>query len=138
MAGTALPTMVTLLVLTGFVLWRFVFGIPVPIERMIVFPMAAVPNLFGAWNMLYLSLKGKRHLPIGLHGAVLPFLLAPAGYAVASGLGFLKLTNDGLVWFDSVRLGYAEFAIGFCVALGVYYLVWKYVVNFFNETLGIA
>jgi hypothetical protein len=138
MAGTALPTMVTLLVLTGFVLWRFVFGIPVPIERMIVFPMAMVPNIFGAWNMLYLSLKGKRHLPIGLHGAVLPFLLAPAGYAVASGLGFLKLTSDGLVWFDSVRLGYAEFGIGFCVALGVYYLVWKYVVNFFNETLGIA
>jgi hypothetical protein len=138
MAGTALPTMVTLLVLTGFVLWRFVFGIPVPIERMIVFPMAMVPNLFGAWNMLYLSLKGKRHLPIGLHGAVLPFLLAPAGYAVASGLGFLKLTHDGLVWFDSVRLTYAEFAIGFCVALGMYYLVWKYVVNFFNETLGIA
>lgn len=138
MAGTALPTMVTLLVLTGFVLWRFVYGIPVPIERMIVFPMAVVPNVFGAWNMLYLSLKGKPHLPIGLHGAVLPFLLAPAGYAVASGLGFLTLTHDGLVWFDSVRLTYAEFGIGFCVALGVYYLVWKYVVNFFNETLGIA
>jgi hypothetical protein len=37
-----------------------------------------------------------------------------------------------------VRLTYAEFGIGFCVALGVYYLGWKYVVNFFNETLGIA
>jgi hypothetical protein len=138
MAGSVLPTMVTLLVLTIFVLARFVFAIPVPIERMIVFPMAVVPNLFGAWNMLYLSLKGKRHLPIGLHGAVLPFLLAPLGYAVASGLGFLTPTHEGLVWFDTVRLSYGEFAVGFCVALVVYYLVWKYVVNFFNETLGIA
>ncbi len=34
--------------------------------------------------------------------------------------------------------GDAEFGTGFCVALGVYYLVWKYVVNFFNEALGIA
>jgi hypothetical protein len=138
MAGSALPTMVTLVVLTGFVLGRFVFGIPLPIERMIVFPMAVVPNLFGAWNMLYLSLKGKPHLPIGLHGAVLPFLLAPAGYALASGLGFLTLTREGLVWFDVVRVNYAELGIVFCVALAVYYLVWKYAVNFFNETLGIA
>jgi hypothetical protein len=138
MAGSVLPTMVTLIVLTGFVLARFVFGIPVPIERVIVFPMAVVPNLFGAWNMLYLSLKGRRHLPIGLHGAVLPFLLAPLGYAVASGLGFLTPTHEGLVWFDTVRVSYAELGIVFCVALVVYYLVWKYAVNFFNETLGIA
>jgi hypothetical protein len=88
--------------------------------------------------MLYLSLKGRRHLPIGLHGAVLPFLLAPLGYAVASGLGFLTPTHEGLVWFDTVRVSYAELGIVFCVALVVYYLVWKYAVNFFNETLGIA
>ena len=39
--------------------------------------MALVPNLFGLWNMFYLWLRPRPHLPIGLHGALLPFVLAP-------------------------------------------------------------
>jgi hypothetical protein len=138
MAGSVLPTMVTLVALTAFVLLRFVYGLPAPIERMIIFPMAVVPNLFGVWNMFYLRLKDTRHLPIGLHGAVLPFLLAPAGYALASALGFLVRRRGGLLLLEGIQLSYAEVGIAFCVALAVYYLVWKYLVNFFNETLGIA
>src|SRR6266700_3374235 len=54
MAGSAVPTMLLLVVLGGFLIARYTFHIPIPIERAIVFPMALVPNIFGAWNIFYL------------------------------------------------------------------------------------
>jgi hypothetical protein len=138
MAGTAVPTMMLLVVLTGFLIARYTFQIPIPIERAIVFPMALVPNIFGAWNMFYLWLCPRPHLPIGLHGAILPFILAPIGFALAAASGFVDATSSGLVWFQQVAIPYALVAIGFTFALIVYYLVWKYLVGFFNAVLGIA
>ena len=44
----------------------------------------------------------------------------------------------GLVFFQAFTLPYAFFATGFLCALIVYYLVWKYLVGFFNEVLGIT
>src|SRR5580700_6757529 len=102
MAGIVVPTLVLLLVLTAFCLVRFVFHVPIPIERVIVFPMALVPSLFGLWNMFYLWLRPRRHLPIGLHGALLPFVLAPLGFMLATGLGFLTLGSNGVVWFEQL------------------------------------
>ena len=74
MAGSAVPTMMLLVVLSGFLIARYTFQIPIPIERAIIFPMALVPNLFGLWNIFYLWLRPRRHLPIGFHGAILPFI----------------------------------------------------------------
>jgi hypothetical protein len=85
-----------------------------------------------------LWLRPRRHLPIGFHGAILPFLLAPAGFVLARCSGFLAATSSGLVWFHQIVLPYAFFAGGFSFALIAYYLVWKYLVGFFNEVLGIA
>ena len=138
MAGIVVPTIVLLLVLTGFVVMRFVCQFPVPIERVIVFPMALVPNLFGVWNMFYLWLRPHRHLPIGLHGALLPFLLVPLGYLIGTGLSVIALGPQGIVYFREITLPYQYFAMGFCFALIIYYLVWKYLVGFFNQILGIA
>ncbi len=138
MAGITVPTMLLLVALTGFLLARYTFAIPIPIERAIVFPMALVPNIFGLWNIFYLWLRPRRHLPIGLHGALLPFILAPAGFAVGTLSGFLAATDHGLVWFQQIAFPYAHFAIGFGVALVLYYLVWKYLVGFFNQVLGIG
>lgn len=138
MAGIVVPTIVLLLVLTGFILLRFVCQFPAPVERVIVFPMALVPNLFGLWNMFYLSLRSRRHLPIGLHGALLPFLLVPFGYLIGSALSVIGLGSQGIVYFREITLPYSYFALGFCFALIVYYLVWKYLVGFFNQVLGIA
>ena len=138
MAGTAVPTMMLLVVLTAFVIARYAFHIPIPIERAIIFPMALVPNIFGAWNMFYLWLRPRPHLPIGLHGASLPFILAPIGLAVATCSGFLTTTSGGLVWFHEVVIPYTFLMAGFLSALIAYYLVWKYLVSFFNEVLGIA
>lgn len=138
MAGITVPSMVLLIILSGFFLARYTFQIPIPIERAIVFPMALVPNIFGLWNIFYLWLRPRRHLPIGLHGAILPFILAPAGFGLATGLGFLAATAHGLVWFQQIVIPYGLLATGFCMALIAYYLVWKYLVGFFNQVLGIA
>lgn len=138
MAGIVVPTMVLLLVLSGFILLRLVCQFPAPIERVIIFPMALVPNLFGLWNMFYLWLRQHRHLPIGFHGALLPFLLVSFGYLIGSSLGVIALGSQGIVYFREITLPYPYLALGFCFALIVYYLVWKYLVSFFNRVLGIA
>lgn len=123
MAGIAVPTMFLLVILTAFLVARFWHWVPIPVERIIVFPMAVVPNLWGLWNMLYVWLQSRRYLPIGLHGALLPFLLGPAAIATAAALGFVIPTF---------------LTIAFPGALVFYYLAWKHLVGFFNEVLGIA
>jgi hypothetical protein len=138
MAGIVVPTIVLLFALTGFILARFVYQVPLPIERAIAFPMAIVPNLFGVWNMFYLWLRPRRHLPIGFHGALLPFILVPLGYLIGSALGVVNLTPQCIIYFHEVKVAYAFFVAGFTFALIVYYLVWKYLVGFFNQVLGIA
>ncbi len=138
MAGIVVPTMLLLVAMTVFFVSRYVFQIPVPIERGIVFPMAIVPNLFGVWNMLYVWLRPRRHLPIGFHGALLPFVLAPIGVTIATSLGFLTVTPRGFVWFQAITIHYSFAAIAFLCGLVIYYLVWKHLVGFFNELLGIA
>ncbi len=138
LAGIAVPTLLLLVAATGFFVVRYVFAVPIPIERVLPFPMAIVPNLFGVWNILYVLLHSRRHLPIGLHGALLPFVLAPIAFTVATSLGFLSVASRGLVLFQAIIVPYAYFATGFLCALVVYYLVWKYLVGFLNELLGIA
>lgn len=138
MAGIAVPTMFLLVAAAVFFVARYVFQIPIPIERVIVFPMALVPNLFGVWNILYVSLRPRRHLPIGLHGALLPFVLAPIAFTIGTSLGFLAVTPRGLVWFQAITFHYSFVATGFLCALVVYYLVWKYLVGFCNAVLGVA
>ena len=60
MPGIVVPTVFLLVAMTGFMLARFVYNVPVPIERVIVFPMAVVPNLWGAWNVLRVAAAGDR------------------------------------------------------------------------------
>ncbi len=105
-AGIAVPTMLLLVAMSVFSVTRYVYKIPIPIERVIVFPMALVPNLFGVWNMLYVWLRPRRHLPIGFHGALLPFVLAPIAFTIATSLGFLAVTPRGFVWFQAITLHY--------------------------------
>ena len=138
MAGISVPTPLLLLGLTLFFIARFVYDIPAPVERVIIFPMAIIPNLFGVWNVFYLASHSHTRLPLGIHGAILPFIIAPAGFLVGRGLGFLRTTSYGLTYFGVVQIHYQTFAIIFPVALIVYYLVWKYLIGFFNRVAGIA
>lgn len=138
MAGITVPTIGLLLGLTAFCIARFGYQVPVPIERVIVFPMAIVPNLFGLWNILYVAMGSGRRLPIGFHGALLLFVLLPIALTMATFLGFLSFTPTALVWFEVLHIPYVFLTIVFPGAVAVYYLIWKYLVGFLNELLGIA
>jgi len=138
MAGISVPTPLLLVALTLFSIGRFVCDVPTPVERVIIFPMAIIPNLFGVWNLLHLASRSRTHLPLGIHGAILPFILAPAGFLLGRCLGFLKTTGHGFIYFGVVDVHYVHVALVFPVVVIVYYLVWKYLVGFFNQVAGIA
>jgi len=127
MGGIAAPTLFLLVVLTALVILRFVLEVQMPVEQVMVFGMAVVPNFWGLWNILYLQAGERWHVPLGIWGAILPVLIAPLGYALTRGLGF---EIPGII-----RSG---FPIGFPIILIAYYLAWKYVVGFLNALLGIA
>jgi hypothetical protein len=138
MAGISVPTPLLLVALTIFAIARFAYNVPVPVERVIIFPMAIIPNLFGIWNMLHLALRGRVRLPLGIHGAILPLILAPAGFLIGRCLGFLKATENGFIYFGMVEIPYALAALVFSAMLIVYYLVWKHLIGFFNRVAGVA
>src|SRR5215467_1335478 len=97
MAGISYAISLLLKAITLFSIARFTYNVPIPVERVIVFPMAIIPNLFGLWNVLHLASRSRTHLPLGMHGAILPFLLAPLGFLLGRGLGFLRATGHGFV-----------------------------------------
>ena len=138
LAGILVPTLLLPLMLTGFIVARLVLQVPIPIERGLVFPMALVPSLWGLWNMLWLHSHQRTHLAVGPHGALLPLLLMPCGTLLATCLGILALGASGATWFGGLYVPYALIAPCFLAALAGYYLVWKYVVGFVNQVLGIA
>ena len=127
MAGVVVPTIFLLLVATVFTFARYVYNIPVPVERVIVFPMAVVPNVWGLWNVLFVALRVRLQLSIGLFGALLPFLLAPLGIVVAS-----------LLNFSIPGVAARDFFIAAPVGLLIYYFAWKYIVGFLNRVQDIA
>jgi hypothetical protein len=138
MAGIFVPSLALLVALTAFSVTRLILQVPIPVERVIIFPMALVPNAFGLWNMLYVWSRPHRHLPIGLHGALLPPILVSIGAFSAVCGGFLAIGAHGVTWFQTISVPYVLIALWFLVALVLYYLVWKYVVGFLNQVLGIA
>jgi hypothetical protein len=137
MAGIVVPTAFLLVVLGAFSLARFVFRVPVPIERAIVFPMALIPNLFGGWNMLRVALMPRLRLPVGTHGALLPFVIVPLGLTLGTLLGIVSVDREGLQAFETLRLSYGRALLVFPVVVTVYYLVWKYMVAFLNDLVGL-
>lgn len=138
LAGVFVTTLILPVMLTIFVVLRLVLKLPVPIERGMIFPMALVPAVWGLWNVLWLASHERTHLAVGVHGAVLPFLLLPCGATIGSCLGVVKFGAMGVTWFQACSLPYALIAAGFCFGVVVYYLVWKYVIGFVNRELEIA
>ena len=69
LAGIAIPTAVLLVVMTVYTIVRYVYAVPVPIERIIVFPMAAVPNRGNTADMRctkpYQRVSCLSHFPTG-------------------------------------------------------------------------
>jgi len=127
MAGVTVPTVLVVFVLAGFVVLRFGYNLPIPIERGLVFPLGIAPVLWGLWNMLYIVVRGHWRIPIGIYGALVPLFVGP-----------LALGNAFLLGFDIPRFVLSIFPIGVAAAVLAYYLVWKYVVSFLNRVLQIG
>jgi len=127
LAGICVPTIFLLFVATGFIFMRYVYNLPVPIERVIVFPMAVVPNLWGLWNILFVFFLARRRFSLGLFGAFLPLLLAPLGFTVAH-----------LLQFPIPPHVLAAAPVALPVGMILYYLVWKHLVGPLNAELGVA
>src|SRR5262245_20487665 len=125
LAGIAIPNAFLVVGLTAFLTAQRAGVLPGALERILVFPMAVVPNLWGVWNILYVALQ-RRGLrwPIGLHGALLPFLLMPAGILLTQAFGIPLYTP-------------LRAAVVFPFALIGYYLVWSHLVRFLNRLLEV-
>lgn len=138
MAGILVPTLVLPVLLVVFVVLRFGMQISFPIERGLIFPMALVPGLWGVWSMLWQWSRERTHLPLGLHGALLPLLMVPAGALIATQAGVLVLAAGSVTWFNALTVPYPLIALFVAIAVSAYYLAWKYIVGFTNQVLGIA
>jgi len=134
MAGIVVPTVFLLVIMLVDAYHRFYFEVPnqfvlglpaYPLERAVLFPMAIVPNAWGAWNMLYLALRSRVRLPLGVHGSLLVLILIPGGVALARVLDAF-----------SIQLQFAVPMIP--IGMGLYYLAWKYLVAPLNHEMGIA
>ena len=134
MAGIVVPTIALIVIMVVYVSQRYYFEvssqfvIPLPsepLDRAIVFPLAVVPNLWGAWNMLHLALRRRAAWSLGVHGALLPLVLMPLGVALARSLDVFAIQ-----W---------QFALPMIpVGMAIYYLAWKYLVSFLNAEVGVA
>ena len=134
MAGIVVPTLFLLVVVAVDAYHKYYFEvsnqfvIPLasrPLDRALLFPMAIVPNVWGLWNMLYLRVRRRAPISLGVYGALLVLLLIPGGIGLAGA-------------FDTFSIQW-QFALPmFPVGMAVYYLAWKYAVGFLNQEIGIA
>jgi hypothetical protein len=126
MAGVTVPSVLVILMLSCFIVLRFGYNVPIPIERFLVFPLAIVPGLWGLWNMLYIVVRKRWRVPLGLHGALVPLVGGP-----------LALGNAFLAGFEISRSAWTIFPAGVAIAMVAYYLAWKYLVGFLNGVLDV-
>lgn len=127
LAGIAVPTAFLLVFVAGFTIAWHIWPVPTPVERFIVFPLAVLPNLWGLWNVLRARLRRSYRVSSGLFGALFPFVGAPIGYFVSRTFG---------VEFPSVLM--RVFPVAFIIMVAVYYLLWKYIVQYLNDLVEVA
>lgn len=77
--------------------------------------------------MLYLALASRRWVPLGVHGALLLLLIAPLAFAITRAVDF-----------PIPSFVVHGFPIVFLISIAVYYLMWKHVIGFLNDLLGIG
>ena len=82
MAGIVVPTIVIVLGVIIFCIARYVYNFPPPLERIMIFPMAAVPNLWGLWNMLFIASRSRTHLSARPSRRIPPLSTRPSRHFV--------------------------------------------------------
>ena len=59
------------------------------------------------------------------------------GLTLGTVLGVVRIDQDGVQAFQAVRLPFSKGVFVLPVVVVVYYLVWKYIVGFLNDLVGI-
>lgn len=124
-AGATVPTMMVLVGICIFALARYGFSWDRPIEKVIIFPMALLPNAWGFWNMLHVALGAGRRLTLGWHGVALALILFAAGYRLQQNLGMMIWPQE-ILWY------------GLPIAVILYYLLWQKAVGALNRLFNVA
>ena len=127
LAGIAFPTAFLAVILIGFVIFTITGNVSWSASRLLIFPMAVVPNLWGLWNIAYAFVSKHRAIPIGLFGAGLPVLIAPAMYVIGKAIGYYPLTHQSPT----------TLIVAFILATLAYFLVWKHIVGALNRVLDL-
>ena len=122
LAGIALPTLVVCA--AGSITVVFFDRLEPAIQRALFLPIAAIPVLWGIWNVVWVALGPRRRLQIGWHGAILAALLIGVGVLLAGRLHVSEVTP----------LRGSTVLIPTGVA---YYLLWRYGVWFLNSLVGL-
>jgi hypothetical protein len=138
LAGVFIPTLIFPVLITLLLVARLIAPDPIPVERIMIFPLAFAPVAWGLWNVFWVALRKFSNVPLGLHGAILPLLLMPMGTVLAKCLGIITLGAHSVTWFQAVEIPYWQIGCSFAFGLVMYYLVWKYIIGFVNRVLGIA
>ncbi len=127
MAGIVAPTIFLLVVVMGFTILRLCLQCPRSARARDRVSDGRRAQLLGPLECFLCGVRSRLHLSIGLHGALLPFLLAPLGIVLTSLLNF------------SIP-GFARHAFPILapLVLILYYLLWKYLVGFLNRVVNLA
>src|SRR5262245_30683902 len=122
LAGIALPTLVVCA--AGSITVVFFDRLEPAIQRALFRPIAAIPVLWGIWNVVWVALGPRRRLQIGWHGAILAALLIGVGVLLAGRLDVSEVTplRGSMV----------------LIPTGVpYYVLWRYGVSLLNSLVGL-
>jgi len=121
-AGIALPTLVVCL--AGSIAVVFFDRLEPAVQRALFLPIAAIPVLWGLWNVVWVALGPRRRVEIGWHGAILAALLIGFGVFLAGRLDVSEVTPlRGSAVLTPTGLAY--------------YLLWRYGVSFLNSLVGL-
>src|SRR5262245_30500577 len=119
LAGIALPTLVVCA--AGSIAVVFFDRLEPAVQRALFLPIAAIPVLWGLWNVVWVALGPHRRVQIGWHGAILPALLIGVGVLFAARLVVTPQRGCTVL-----------------VPTGVAYSVlWRYGVSFLNSLVGL-
>jgi hypothetical protein len=62
-------------------------------------------------------------------------MLVPLVGVCLVGLGLLRVIQGGLLWFEQIAIPYSFLVPWLALVMAVYYLVWRYLVNWLNGVL---
>ncbi|MBI5084156.1 MAG: hypothetical protein HZB13_06110 [Acidobacteria bacterium] len=127
MAGAALPTLFLPFALAAYYAIRSGLEPMIGLERLVQFPLALAPLLWGIWNVVWAAQPEQKRLPLGVHGAVVPVVAAP-----------LLVWGCGWLGVPLPEQAMAYIGPGVPLTMVLYFVLWRTVVGYLNRLLEVG